>query len=188
MISIVRENVERICQGDIFSNVELIEYADINKEGIVEISKISFPFVVVLTQDCDLEQDFNNRIKTTRQNEDKHILSIIVAPLYNIEHVYTGEHLSELDLRMQIINSNASKSENKFLKSNQNPRYHYLEFPEEIQIVNSVLDFKHYFTVNNEYLKKIKSSNYIGKVAELYREQISHRFANYLSRIGLPNQ
>jgi hypothetical protein len=186
MIKIVKEPVERICQGDIFSNVELIEYADINKDGIVEISKISFPYVVVLTQDCDLEQDFNSRLKTERANEDKHILSVIVAPLYNIEHVYGGEHLSELNFRMQTISSKPGKSDNKFLRNNQNPRYHFFEFPGDIQIVNSIADFKHYFTVNNNYLKSQKPDNYVGKIAELYREQVSQRFASYLSRIGLP--
>lgn len=187
MIKIVKEKVDRICQGDIFSNVELIDYADINDDGIVEISKILFPNVIVLTQDCDLEQDFNNRIKDPRANEDKHILSVIVAPLYNIEHVYNGEHLSELEFRMQTISSKPSKTDNKFLRNNQNPRYHFFEFPDEIPLVNSVIDFKHYFTVNNNYLKSLKKENYVGKVAELYREQVSNRFAHYLSRIGLPN-
>lgn len=43
----------RIFQGDIYKDVEFIEYA-IEKSGVIEISKIVFPFVVVLTQDCDL--------------------------------------------------------------------------------------------------------------------------------------
>ena len=187
MIKVVKENIERVSQGDILKDVELIESAIINKEGVVEISKIKFPFVCVLTQDCDLEQDYKNRIKNGKDNEDKFIISIIVAPLYNIVHVYNGEHLSGLNFRMQLINSKPDKSENKFLKQNQNPRYHYLEFPDDIPIVNSVLDFKHYFTVNNEYLKELKKRNYVGKIAELYREQVSQRFASYLARIGLPD-
>jgi len=187
MIKVIKENNPRICQGDIFKDIELIEYADINDEGIVEISKITFPYVVVLTQDCDLEQDFNNRAQETPSNQDKHLISIIVAPLYNIEHIYSGKHLSELNLQMQIITKNQSKSTNQFLRKNLNPRYHYLEFAEDVPIVNSVIDFKHYFTVNNNYLGELKLPNYVCKIAELYREQVSTRFANYLSRIGLPN-
>jgi len=186
MIKVLRNPIERLCQGDIISNVELIEYAEIDSEGIVNISKIVFPFVIVLTQDCDLEQDYNNRINEERSNEDKHILSVIVAPLYNVEHIYNGEHLSELNLKMQIINRKPTKTENKFLRQNKNPRYHYLEFEVNIPIVNSVIDFKHYFTVNSEGLKNLKKTNFICKVEELYREQISLRFSNYLSRIGLP--
>jgi len=40
----------RISQGDVYKDVEFIEYA-IEKAGVIEISKIEFPFVVVLTQD-----------------------------------------------------------------------------------------------------------------------------------------
>ena len=50
----------RISQGDIYKDVEFIEYA-IEKEGVIQISKIVFPFVVVLTQDCDLKQDYRVR-------------------------------------------------------------------------------------------------------------------------------
>ncbi len=173
---------ERVCQGDIISNVEFIEYA-VEKNGQIEISKIKFPYVYVLTQDCDLEQEFNNR---TSSNNDKHLISVIVAPLYNIEHVYDGVHLSEIGLQMQTIHKSSSKSENKILKQNNNPRYHYLEFPQNIRIVNSVIDFKHYFTVNNNLLFNYKKNHFVCKVSELYRENISHRFSFFLSRIGLP--
>ena len=57
MIKIIKEDIDRVSQGDIISDVELIESATINEEGVLEISKIKFPFVFVLTQDCDLEQE-----------------------------------------------------------------------------------------------------------------------------------
>ncbi len=53
MKSIRVSKKSRIFQGDIYKDVEFIEYA-IEKDGVIEISKITFPFVVVLTQDCDL--------------------------------------------------------------------------------------------------------------------------------------
>jgi hypothetical protein len=176
----------RVCQGDIISNVEYIEYA-IEKEGQIEISKIVFPYVYVLTQDCDLEQEFNNRNNVNAPNQDKHLISVIVAPFYNIEHVYDGEHLSQIGLKMQTINRKPTSTENKILKDNRNPRYHFLQFPTEVKISDSVIDFKHYFTVNSILLHSLKSTNFVCKVSELYREQISHRFSFFLSRIGLPN-
>ena len=72
--------LNRVCQGDIISNVEYIEYA-IEKEGQVEISKIVFPYIYVLTQDCDLEQEFNNRNNINAPNQDKHLISVMVAPI-----------------------------------------------------------------------------------------------------------
>jgi hypothetical protein len=185
MKNIITQRRARISQGDIYKDVEFIEYA-IEKSGVVEISKIIFPFVVVLTQDCDLNQDYTVRwARRATSNHDKKLISVIVAPLYNIEHVYKGEHLSELEMTMAEITKN--KTPGKTLRKNQTPRYHYLEFPSNVPIVSSVIDFKHYFTVNVEYLKKHKKKNFICQVGPLYREDISQRFASYLSRIGLPD-
>ena len=47
---------DRISQGDIYKDIEYIEYA-FEKDGYIHISKIIFPLVIVLTQDCDLAQD-----------------------------------------------------------------------------------------------------------------------------------
>src|SRR5262249_27344924 len=78
------------------------------------------------------------------------------------------------------------RSPGEFLVKNERPRYHYLEFPNDIQIVSSVIDFKHYFSVNVKYLKKIKKTNFVCCVSDLYREDISQRFTSFLARIGLP--
>ena len=180
----IEKKLERVYQGDIIANVEFIEYA-IEQDGQIEISKIIFPNVYVLTQDCDLEQEHNSR--SNESNNDKQLISIIVAPLYNLEHVYLGEHLSELGLRMRTISNKSTTTENKTLLQNQIPRYHYLEFEKEFALQNSIIDFKHYFTVSSNLLLSLKKKSYIGKVSELYRENISHRFAFYLSRIGLPS-
>ena len=67
------------------------------------------------------------------------------------------------------------------------PRYHYLEFPENIELVPSVIDFKHYFSIHVKYLQKLKRHNFVCTVSELFREDISIRFSSFLSRIGLPD-
>ena len=85
---------------------------------------------------------------------------------------------------MQLINKNKTPGTN--LKQNETPRYHYLTFPDNMQIVPSVIDFKHYFSVNITYLKRVKTEQFVCKIAELYREDISQRFASFLSRVGLP--
>jgi hypothetical protein len=193
MINVDKET-QRISQGDIFKDIYYIEYVK-EKNGVLEISKIIFPYVIVLTQDCDLAQDDNCREKQEKyqkqanrenledeENQDKIILSVLVAPLYNVDHVYQGEHLSLLNLKMGRIPK--TRTPGDYLRKNERPRYHFIEFPE--RIVPSVIDFKHYFCVNVEYLREIREQNYIFTVSKLFREQISQRFANYLSRIGLP--
>ncbi len=184
MIKANQTRISRICQGDIIKNIEYIESVS-EKNGIIQIYRILFPHIIVLTQDCDLAQDYSVRWgKKGQKNEDKKILSALVAPLYNVEHIYEGTHLSELGHTMQIINK--SKTPGRNLRNNETPRYHYLEFTENIPIVPSVIDFKHYFSLNLEYLKKIKRENFVCKVSEIYREDISQRFASYLARIALP--
>lgn len=174
----------RVSQGDIFSDVEMIEYA-VEKNGVLEVSRIVFPLVIVLSQDCDLEQDYRFRwSKNKPSTQDKWLLSVLVAPLYNVEHVYSGEHLSQLGMVMQQINK--KKTEGKYLQKNQIPRYHFLSFPDSQPIVDSVIDFKHYFSVNVEYLRRIRRTNFICRLGPLFREDVSQRFAAYLARIGLP--
>lgn len=184
MVQTSGEYIDRIMQGDIISNVEYIEEV-VEKEGVIKISKIIFPFVVVLTQDCDLTWDYETR-KQFKGNQDKYLFSVIVAPLYNYEHFIAGDHLSELNRVMATISRKPDKTDNKNLRHNETPRYHYLEFDKNVQITNSVVDFKHYFTVNIEHLQKHKKTNFVCSLSPLFRERLSQRFANYLSRIGLP--
>lgn len=173
---------ERICQGDIFRNIEFIEYIH-EEEGDIEISKIKFPFVVVLTQDCDLSQDFSI---DSDKNGDKKLISVLVAPLYNFDKFKLGEHLKKIGLTMQNF-QNDSQTKLNTLLNNDSPRYHFFKFPEEIELVNSVVDFKHYFSINVKKLAGLKESNFVCRLSELYREDLSCRFSNFLSRIGLPD-
>lgn len=175
----------RIHQGEILKEVEFIESA-VQREGIVEISTITFPYVVVLTQDCDLEQDYGVRWSRKRRpkNHDKKMFSVLVAPLYNFEHFVRGEHLSELRLSMRKIDSGTTKNH---IRNNELPRYHYLAFDDAAPLVPSIVDFKHYFSVNIEQVKINKKLKFVCRLAALHREDLSQRFAAFLARIGLPD-
>ena len=175
----------RLAQGDIIRDVECVEYV-VERNGQLEMAKIVFPLVVVLTQDCDLAQDYKFRwSKLPTTTNDKLLLSVLVAPLYNAEHVYNGEQLSELGMKMVPINRNKTPGDN--LRKNETPRYHYLEFDSGTPVVPSVVDFKHYFSVNAAILKKTKSRNYVCRISTLYREDVAQRFASFLARIALPD-
>lgn len=188
MIGTTSQQDTRVCQGDILSDVHYIE--DVTTDGEwIDVKRILFPYVIVLTQDCDLQQDHGTRWPTGKvpSTHDKKILSALVAPLYNAEHVFAGEHLSELKMNMQPFPNPKKSSIVNALKHNNTPRYHFLEFGPGLQMVDSVIDFKHYFSVNTHRLTKHKEDHFVCKVDTLYREDISQRFAAFLSRIGLPN-
>lgn len=174
----------RVAQGDIIRDIECIEYV-VEKDDIVEVSKIVFPLVIVLTQDCDLEQDFSLKKQLTQSSEshDKLLFSVLIAPLYNADAAFAGDHLTELKMKMQRINSDRKR----VVKNNEVPRYHYLDLGEKIAVPPQVIDFKHFFSVNLLYLEKRKKAQFVCHIGDLFREDISQRFSSYLSRIGLPN-
>jgi hypothetical protein len=180
-VRVKTKRMARVSQGDIFRDVECIESVS-EKAGIIEVSKIVFPLVVVLTQECDLEQDARNR--EARTNQDKVLFAVLVSPLYNADQVFLGKHLTELGMEMSPIN--AKKSPGEMLMKNERPRYHYIDFPDEVPIVASIVDFKHYFSISGSYLERIRRKNFVCRLSELFREDLSQRFAAYLARIGLP--
>lgn len=166
----------RIAQGDIFSDIEIIE--DVYVEGDeIKVKKLIFPYVVCLSQECDLESDFS-----APEGKTSHLLHIAIAPAFNFEHFLTGNHWGEIPMTSESGKRKDTKI--KIIMDNDYPRYHYLKFPEG-HMPELIVDFKHFFTINRDYLY-----NHIDKrfcsIDNLFKERISQRFSNYLSRIGLP--
>jgi hypothetical protein len=96
----------RIQQGDIIRDVDYVESIT-EESGNIEIVKIRFPLIIVLTQDCDLQQDFNFRYGSgNKNNHDKFMISVLVAPLYNADQFFEGNHLDLLNQIMQTFNRN----------------------------------------------------------------------------------
>ncbi|MFI3214822.1 MAG: hypothetical protein R3Y24_16035 [Eubacteriales bacterium] len=181
------EKEKIVNQCDVFRNIEFIE--SVKEDGnVIEVSKINFPLAIVLTQACDLQQDFSSRKRIQESkngNHDKYLISVIVAPIYNVEDFRLGEHLEQLGLKMEGKGSR-NKSLCGGIIKNENKRFHFLKFTDDVAIVESVIDFKHYFSVTVNYLNETYDKKYVCSVDSLYRELISQRFSNFLSRIGLP--
>ncbi len=155
----------------------------------MELNKLKFG--VILSQDCDLNQDYNSRefLKTVKKDEttlnDKMIPSILICPAYPAEQLRLGTHLASINMPMTKISS-AKKTPWRKIIQNETPRYHFLGESEEFEIPELVLDFKRYYSLSREYLYKIYSKCYLVSLSELYREDLTNRFHHYHSRIGLP--
>lgn len=182
---------DRLEQGDIYSNIDYIESIDTIGNDIL-IKKIVFPYIVVLSQDCDLKQASAYYRDTERPgDQDKKLLSVIVAPLYNEDLFLKGEHLADASIsyKMQIF---TKMKKNKYtthysnLIDNNTPRYHYLSFRDKAIMPPSIIDFKHFFCVDISYLNSCRREKFICKIKALYRESITQRYSHFLSRIGLP--
>ena len=177
------ETSEGIHQGDIIRDVQYLERATVN-DGEVELSLIRFPLVIVLTQDCDLVQDHG--VRRCDVKPDKTLISALVAPLYNAEHVFGGEHLEHLGIESTKIRQ--SKTRMQTIRHNADPRYHYVEFANEPSLVPRIIDFKQYFTANARYLEECKARDFVCGLPDFHREDVNQRFAAFLSRIALPSE
>ena len=137
------------------------------------------PYLVILNQDCDLQQDFDCR--QAEGNQDKYLLSYLVCPAYLLENFASGKHIG--DWQMRIFH----QKEIVKLKNNEEyKRYHFLSKKLEFSIPELVVDFKHFFTLPREFLYEQRKERYIASLNEIFREAFSQRFSNYLSRIGIP--
>lgn len=190
MISYCRREspISRASQGDIYRDIVMplampLGLGQNGKE--FEIAEIEYNYAVVLTQECDLEQDFRNK-EQNGDKQDKCLPSILLAPAYLAEQLREGTHLSDLGLVMEHIDSKRWR----ILIRDNNKRYHFLEKDLEHQVPDLVVDFKHYFTLSRDffYSKMVNDIQYVASIDVLYREHLSHRFAYYLSRIGLPEE
>jgi hypothetical protein len=175
----VKKNEPRILQGD-FIEAFLYESSRV-VDGALETTTVTFPYAVVLTQDCDLEWDYKNREDQDRKNNDKYLQSILICPAYLAESLRTGSHLDDLHLKMEPWLSDLWKH----IKRNQNERFYFLDKYEQA-MPDLVLDFKHFYTFPREKLYEIHKTNYKISLDVPFREDLSQRFSNYLSRIGLP--
>ncbi len=123
---LIRKNpLTRPWQGEIYKDVKVIQDVSSNETSTGELEwniiEVNYNYIVILTQECDLEQDYKNRIEV-RKDQDKFIPMILVAPAYLAESFKLGEHLKVYGQQMQYINSNEMNK----IKNNENKRYHYI--------------------------------------------------------------
>ncbi len=170
----------RICQGDIFEDLLISIGSGSNTLHI----EANLKYAVVLTQDCDLQQDYEERNKKPKPvKTDKNIDTILVCPAYQLDDFSRGEHIATR--QMEVF---GEKLMAKIRANDTYKRYHYLQEDLDNGVPELVLDFKHFITAPREVLYDARKRSYVTSINEIYREALSQRFANFLSRIGLPDQ
>lgn len=175
---------DRLRQGDILRNVDFPVYSEVDAEKAV-LRVVRFPLAVVLSQDCDIEQDYG--LLVGEEAGGSRLVSVLMAPLYEMSDAISGEHLSLLMIKMPSLPSGKKSQSAIDLKQNKNPRYHCLPLSQAQEgQPDLIADFKHYFSVSSRYLVSIRERALIAPLNDLYREDLCQRFAAYLTRIGLP--
>ncbi len=179
-------------QGEVLSEVVTYEVDRYDPKGDEPptIRPRPHPFVIVVSQDCDLDWEFKaakkiaNGIKTGEgfdREFSKRLLGILLCEVYEAQEVRSSPE----------INSQLWKR----IKINKDERYHFLEaIPAGRDLLESglpelTIDFKRYFTIEPDLLYAQINRGGCNRRVRLrspYLEHLSHRFHSYLSRVGLP--
>lgn len=185
-VSCIREDA--ICQGDVFKNVKY-SFIDSEDDTGVNIVELEFPLAVVISQACDVIA-MNDIIENKTGKPAKFMPSILLCPIYEKEAAKNGIHIKEYFSVNSIILEQESvyqKDDYKVSQRDWHYRYHALtvELNNNTVIDNAIIDFKHYFTVPMSYLFAHKD-NRLFRIDDLFAEQITLKFATYLSRVAIP--
>jgi hypothetical protein len=182
----LKHDLPRLCQGDILRDLELVEWGTVvgaEPQQRINLTKRALPYAVVLSQECDLYQDLQNRSDLGKQTQDKYLHSVLLGPAYPAQSLREGLHLETLQVKCERLNKDRWKA----VLNNTDPRYHSLPAADALQIPDLVLDFKHFITAPRGILLDLKKDAYIASLGQLFRDSLSQRFANFLARIALPD-
>jgi hypothetical protein len=182
-----KHELPRLCQGDILRDLELVEWGSVvdgTEPQQITLTRRALPYAVVLSQECDLFQDLQNRRNATKPTQDKYLHSVLLGPAYPAQSVRQGTHLSALSVKCESMNSRRWP----VVAQNNDARYHYLPAVDTLQIPELVLDFKHFITAPRGILLELREKAYLGSLNQLFRDSLSQRFASFLARIALPDE
>ena len=166
-------------QGEIITNIIQI-HTETSSFGSspLRVQARTHPVVVVMSQACDLEQDFSARFADGRP--DKKVPSVLFC------EVATATELK--------LTGGINSTIWGHVKINGHERYQFLEAvasecdAEGVGLEELGIDFKRFFTMpTDEVYCRIKAGEALRRcsLAPAYVQHLCQRFANYLSRIAL---
>lgn len=162
-------------QSEVISNVSQYSFDPVASEGI----RTSRPYVVILSQDCDLLWDFEART----QDRPRELIGVLI---------YEAEPPGQVRARLpggDIL---------RRIQRHGEERYHLLpSVPPEFDLLGLglpelIIDFRRYFTVPADELYRqlsIPGDDGARRRCRLempYREHLQSRAAFYFQRVGLP--
>jgi hypothetical protein len=168
-------------QGEILTDVRQVTLipATIHDEK-PKLRTTSHPHAVILTQDCDLDQDFFVRV--AGKPSDKIIPSVFLCEVSTAEELFG------------IIRQTNKKLWDR-IRINKDERYHFLQKVEpgcdrlNVGLPELAIDFKRYFTLPTDEVYHRIEIHHASRRCVLvspYLEHLTSRFAFYLSRVALP--
>jgi hypothetical protein len=156
------------------------------------VGKVQHELVIVLTADCDLDQDFNKRF-THEESDQRPRISVLEPKDEELSYVLLCDLFLSSQLRLMV---SAGRDIWKRITQNQDERYHTFAAPES-EIVRAeqsndvIIDFKKTLAIRTAGLYEgvgTQSVTRLGVMAPIYLHDLMHRFYGFLSRVGLPDE
>lgn len=170
-------------QGEILSSVEQhIVVIELDGAAPPELRKKTHPLAIVLSQDCDLEQDFKGR------SGDAPLLRLLMPNIL----------ICEVDVATNLQGDPQRIAPGgdiwKRIIQNKDERYQYLREirpgadAEGIGTAPLLIDFKRTFTLPSDglYAQINRTAKRRTVLASPYREHLSWRHACFIARVALP--
>jgi hypothetical protein len=175
--------VSCVRQGEMFSNLiqGILNLDSLGGSGPLVVDERTHPYAVVMTQDCDLEQDYRARLGEVAT--DKQIPAILCCEAITAEALRHSEGINTTIWAR--------------IKSNKDERYQFLQkvAPGADALNEGLpepgLDFKRYFTIPTAELYRridLGQAQRRSIIISPYLEHLSTRFATFLSRVALPEE
>lgn len=184
---------ENICQGDVFKDVRYM-YIESEDDENVQVVEFTFPMAVIISQACDVIS-MGDMIAEKQGKATKFMPSILMCPIYDMEVAKSTNHLTQAFNELGITKLDGESDhliysdDRKVAGKDWHYRFHDLTVSINGKHVleNAVIDFKHYFTVPASYLMKNRKDR-LFHLEDLFAEQITLKFATYLSRVAIPDE
>ena len=169
------EVVERVFEWDRGFEIE-------NQAEVIGLKRIYHKLALVLTQDCDLMDDWRER--QSNLYVDTNLWSVLLCPAFPAEELRQSQRITSR--RWELV------------RQNKDERYAYLdEIPVELDTIRVghpaiLLDLTKYFTIRTvDLYRQLVSTDENAprrrcRLETPWREHLQCRFAAYQARIGLP--
>jgi hypothetical protein len=191
---------DRLHQGEILTGlVRLRQSIDSIGLEAIAVDEVTHPYLIVMTQDCDLAQDADAREveaiaaqDDTRSTEPEFKKRLDNAPRLKIENVLFCEAMSTSDMKLTLP---PGKDIWKRIVQNKDERYQCLEVVPSARDLTGMgipslgCDFKRFITIPAAEVYKRLQINPTCRRSRLltpYAEHLLHRFCNFQARIPLP--
>ncbi|PSB51384.1 hypothetical protein [Chamaesiphon polymorphus] len=171
-------------QGEILTDI--FQYYPIANEIELDNTELSFvnilhPYVIVVTQDCDLDWDYQARISDNRP--DKLLNSIILCEVATAQEVRGTAEMNSKEWNL--------------VSSQRHERYYFFEkIPKEFELEKEGLpeltaDFKRIFGIEAAILYRqleLGMAKRRSVLSSPYLEHFSRRYHSFQGRVALPYQ